>query len=164
MKRGTLAATLALLTAHLRSISGEERCLTLEERDSGMTHSLTINEDSGTFNPLHSRRSAALSRLQRRVGFSVSDGDLLFDKEKIGDANEILAEAGFVGGRIVVARDEYNSWGGVQHVFRALLGHPVQVNQIFVVLLKDDGVTRRVEFIARENSYSWDATISECQR
>jgi hypothetical protein len=91
--------------------------------------------------------------------YAVKNGRLVHDATVIADATEILAQARAGHHDVVVLRNEYNSFSNPLRVLSAFLGHPVQVSEIAVLLLREGRVIKRWRLAREASSYEWRADL-----
>lgn len=91
--------------------------------------------------------------------YVVRDQKLVGNGKVLMDADEILYQGQTGGIDLLVIREEYNSFSNPVRWLSALSGHPIQVNKILAVTIKDGNILAQKEIVKKPSSYHWSAHV-----
>jgi hypothetical protein len=91
--------------------------------------------------------------------FRIEDDHLFFGSIRLTKAYDLLVQGKANGSDIAVVRYEYNSFANPWRILIALSGHPVQVSQIEIVVVKGDRLRSQTTLERRAAAYKWKAAL-----
>jgi hypothetical protein len=97
--------------------------------------------------------------LQPIQEYEIRNHRLRKDGTQIADAVEILVQARADGMDVVVIRNEYNSFSNPLRILAAVAGHPAQVSEVIVLVLREGRVVGRWRLARATSSYEWRAVL-----
>ena len=97
--------------------------------------------------------------VQKIHKYMVQDGKLINGSNVIVGAIEVLYQCSVDGVDLVIVRVERDSLFGPIKILSALSGHPVQINKIVALEIKNDKVLATETVIEKESSFHWNASV-----
>jgi hypothetical protein len=81
--------------------------------------------------------------------------------DRFGSADDILAQIHTEDADLLIVRREHNSFGGPLRLLSALAGHPVQVSEIWLLMIKEQKESWSVKLVSKDSIYTWKASFHE---
>ena len=106
--------------------------------------------------PVPSVRGTPVQQIHK---YMAKEGKLIHGSNSIGRAIEVLYQCSVESVDLVIVRVERDSLLGPMKILSALSGHPVQINKIVALEIKNDRVLTEETVIEKESSFHWNASV-----
>ena len=133
-----------------------EAYLALFERLTVMTNNYEIEVSPLSVRQIPSVRGVLVPQIHKYI---TKAGKLLNGASAFARANEIRYQCQVDGVDLVIIRVESDSLFGPIKLLSALSGHPVQINKIVALEIKNDKVLAAETVIRKESSFHWSAAV-----
>ena len=133
-----------------------EAYLALFERLTVTTNNYEIEVSPLSVRQIPSVRGVLVPQIHKYI---TKAGKLLNGANAFARANEILYQCQVDGVDLVIIRVESDSLFGPIKLLSALSGHPVQINKIVALEIKNDKVLAAETVIRKGSSFHWSAAV-----
>ncbi len=130
--------------------------LALFERLTVTTRNYEIEVSPLSVRSVSSVRGTPMQQIHK---YMVKNGKLINGPNAIIGAIEVLYQCSVDGVDLVIVRVERDSLFGPIKILSALSGHPVQINKIVALEIKNDKVIAAETVIEKESSFHWRASV-----
>ncbi|MFZ6780780.1 hypothetical protein ACO0LD_28440 [Undibacterium sp. Ji83W] len=130
--------------------------LSLQEKDGIPQTNYIVSTPDIKLHKIASITGSELPQIERYIS---KNRKLILDELVLADADEILFQCELDGIDIVVVREEYNSFLGPLKLLSAMSGHPIQVDKIILMVIKNNAVAETKEIKRKESVSRWLARV-----
>ena len=122
------------------------------------THAFYIDVPKQTVTTTTNATGKTIQPIQDYI---VRDRHIWANTHRLGKADDILAQIHSGNADLLLVRREHNSFGSPEKLLVAFSGHPIQVSEFWIVLVRDNTETWTVQIFNTTASYTWTGYFLE---